>query len=147
MPRRVPRRRLGLGLPAAAGPQRGTQLDAEAGATEISSAAATIAADSGTSGVGAIVRGPARAAACSNGQLVQLSVAGLVVTTAAPPVAVTPVSDGIEKKVFSHAAGAEVVMLASLVSVTVSGLLGWPRGRDGDRGRRACASCRSVAVE
>jgi hypothetical protein len=61
-------------------------------------------------------------------QLVQLSVAGLVVAVAAPPLAVTPVRAGIEKKVFSHADGAAAVMLASLVSVTVSGLPGWPDG-------------------
>jgi hypothetical protein len=39
----------------------------------------------------------ARAAACRSDQLVQESVAGLVVTVAAPPLALTPVSDGIEK--------------------------------------------------
>ena len=44
---------------------------------------------------------------------------GLVVGVAAPPVAVTPVSAGMEKNVFSHAAGAVAVMLASLVRVTV----------------------------
>lgn len=43
-----------------------------------------------------------------------------------PPVALTPVRAGIEKYVASQAAGAEVVMLASLVSVTVSGLLAFP---------------------
>jgi hypothetical protein len=51
----------------------------------------------------------ARVAACSGDQLVQLSVAGLVVAVAAvaaPPEAVTPVRAGIEKKVFSHAFGA-----------------------------------------
>jgi hypothetical protein len=68
----------------------------------------------------------ARAAACSGDQLVQLSLAGLVVAVAAPPEAVTPVRAGIEKKVFSHAVGAAAVMLASLVSVTVSGLPPWP---------------------
>jgi hypothetical protein len=68
----------------------------------------------------------ARVAACSGGQLVQLSVAGLVVAVAAPPEAVTPVRAGIEKKVFSHAVGAAAVMLASLVSVTVRGLPPWP---------------------
>ena len=56
------------------------------------------------------------------GQLVQVSVAGVVVDVAAPPVAVTPVSDGMEKNEFSHAAGAAAVMLASLVSVTTKGL-------------------------
>jgi hypothetical protein len=55
-------------------------------------------------------------------QLVQLSETGLVVAVAAPPVAVTPVSAGIEKYVFSHADGAAAVMLASLVKVTESGL-------------------------
>jgi hypothetical protein len=48
------------------------------------------------------------------------------VAVAAPPVAATPVSAGIEKKELSHAAGAEVLMLASLVSVTASGLLACP---------------------
>jgi hypothetical protein len=51
----------------------------------------------------------ARVAACSGDQLVQLSVAGLVVAVAAvaaPSEAVTPVRVGIEKKVFSHAFGA-----------------------------------------
>jgi hypothetical protein len=64
----------------------------------------------------------ARVAVCSGDQLVQLSVTGLVVGVAAPPVAVTPVIAGIEKKVFSHAAGAAEVIEASLVSVTVNGL-------------------------
>ena len=59
-------------------------------------------------------------------QLVQLSVAGLVVAVAAPPVAVTPVSDGIEKYVLTQAAGAAAVMLASFVKVTVKGLLACP---------------------
>jgi len=53
-------------------------------------------------------------------------VAGLVVAVAAPPVAVSPVSDGIEKNVLTHAAGEADVMLASLVSVTVRGLLACP---------------------
>ena len=53
-------------------------------------------------------------------QLVQLSVVGLVAGVAAPPVAVTPVRDGIEKKVFTHAAGVAAVMLASLVIVAAS---------------------------
>jgi hypothetical protein len=51
---------------------------------------------------------------------VQESVAGLVVGVAAPPDAVTPVSDGIEKNVASQAAGAAAVIAASFVSVTVS---------------------------
>ena len=67
-----------------------------------------------------------RAAARRPDQLVQLSVAGLLVTVPAPPVALTPVSDGMEKNVFSQAAGAAAVMAASLVRVTVSGLFGWP---------------------
>ena len=53
---------------------------------------------------------------------VQPSVAGLDVAVAAPPVAATPVNDGIEKYVFSHAAGADEAMLASFVRVTTSGL-------------------------
>jgi hypothetical protein len=47
-------------------------------------------------------------------------VVGLVVAVApAVAEAVTPVSDGIEKNVFSQAAGLATVMLASLVNVTV----------------------------
>jgi hypothetical protein len=53
-------------------------------------------------------------------------VAGLVVAVPEPPVAVIPVRAGIEKKVLSHAAGADPVMLASLVIVTASGLFDWP---------------------
>ena len=45
---------------------------------------------------------------------------------AEPPVAVTPVNDGREKKVLAHAAGAAAVMLASLVKVTTKGLLAAP---------------------
>jgi len=59
-------------------------------------------------------------------QLVQESVAGLGVDVAAPPVAVTPVNDGIEKNVLIHAAGAAVVILASFVRVTTRGLLAAP---------------------
>jgi hypothetical protein len=55
-----------------------------------------------------------------------VSVTGDVVDVAAPPVAVTPVSDGMEKYVFAHAAGAADVMLASLVRVTTRGLLEAP---------------------
>jgi hypothetical protein len=55
-------------------------------------------------------------------QLVQASVAGVVVEVAAPPVAVMPVSDGKEKKVLAHAAGEAAVIEASLVKVTASGL-------------------------
>src|SRR5690242_12983104 len=54
------------------------------------------------------------------GQLVQPSVAGLVVAVAAPPVAVTPVRDGMEKYVLAHAAGDDELIVASLVMVTVS---------------------------
>src|SRR6185437_7800139 len=60
-------------------------------------------------------------------QLVQLSVAGLVVTGAVPPpVAVTPVSEGMEKKVSAHANGADELMNASSLSVTTSGLSASP---------------------
>jgi hypothetical protein len=59
-------------------------------------------------------------------QLVQLSVAGVVVEVPAPPVAVTPVMEGMEKYVLAQAAGEVVPMLASLVSVTAKGLLAWP---------------------
>src|SRR5579862_302217 len=59
-------------------------------------------------------------------QLVQASVAGVTVDVAAPPVAVTPVNDGIAKKVDSQAAGAVAPMLASLVSVTANGLFAPP---------------------
>jgi hypothetical protein len=51
---------------------------------------------------------------------------GLALAVAVPPVAATAVRDGMEKNVFSHAAGAAAVMLASFVTVTVSGLLAWP---------------------
>jgi hypothetical protein len=61
------------------------------------------------------------------GQLVQPSVAGLVVAVPVPPpVAVMPVNDGMEKNVLAHARGADSPMEASLVSVTVSGLLALP---------------------
>jgi len=53
-------------------------------------------------------------------------VAGLVVDVAAPPVAVMPVSEGMEKNVLAHAAGDVADMRASLVSVTTSGLLAAP---------------------
>jgi len=59
-------------------------------------------------------------------QLVQLSVAGLVVGVAAAPVAITPIRDGIEKYVLTQAAGTAAVMLASFVKVTVKGLLACP---------------------
>lgn len=52
-------------------------------------------------------------------QLVQESVAGLVVAVAAPPEAAMPVNDGNEKYVPSQAAGAPEVIVASLVNVTV----------------------------
>ena len=45
---------------------------------------------------------------------------------AAPPVAVTPVREGIEKYVFAQADGLVEAMLASFVSVTASGLFAWP---------------------
>ena len=53
---------------------------------------------------------------------------GVAATLAAPPIAAMPVSDGIEKNVFSQAAGAADVIEASLVSVTVKGLLALPLG-------------------
>jgi hypothetical protein len=59
-------------------------------------------------------------------QLVQASVAGVVVEVAAPPVAVMAVSEGKEKKVLAHAAGDAAVIEASLVKVTASGLFAWP---------------------
>jgi hypothetical protein len=55
-------------------------------------------------------------------------VTGVAVTVAAPPEAAIPVSDGIEKNVASHAAGAVNAIAASLVNVTVSGLLALPLG-------------------
>ena len=51
--------------------------------------------------------------------------AGLVVAVAAPPVAAKVVKEGMENQVFSQAAGAELVMEASLVKVTVKGLPVW----------------------
>jgi len=53
-------------------------------------------------------------------------VAGEVVEVAAPPLAVTPVSEGMENQVPAHAAGAALVMEASLVMVTTKGSLAWP---------------------
>jgi hypothetical protein len=53
-------------------------------------------------------------------------VAGVVVATAEPPLAVMPVKDGIERYALAQAAGAEAPMVASLVKVTVRGLLGAP---------------------
>jgi len=50
----------------------------------------------------------------------QLSLTGLDMAVAPPPLAATPVSDGIEKYVFSQAAGADDDIRASSVSVTVS---------------------------
>jgi hypothetical protein len=49
-----------------------------------------------------------------------------VVDVAEPPVAVTPVSEGMEKNVLAHAAGEAAPMSASLVSVTTSGLFAAP---------------------
>ena len=51
-----------------------------------------------------------------------------MVETADPPVAVMPVRDGIEKYASAQANGAEAPMVASLVRVTASGLLGAPLG-------------------
>ena len=45
---------------------------------------------------------------------------------AAPPVAVIPVNEGIEKKMAAQANGAVAAMLASLVRVTARGLLACP---------------------
>jgi hypothetical protein len=59
-------------------------------------------------------------------QLVQASEVGVVVEEAAPPVAVTPVRDGMEKKVAAQTAGEVVPMVASFVNVTTSGLLAAP---------------------
>src|SRR5580698_10369 len=52
--------------------------------------------------------------------------AGVVVETADPPLAVMPVRDGIERYAPAHANGADAPMVASLVSVTASGLSGAP---------------------
>lgn len=52
--------------------------------------------------------------------------AGDVVETADPPVAVMPVSDGMEREAFAQANGAEAPMVASLVRVTANGLFGVP---------------------
>jgi hypothetical protein len=48
------------------------------------------------------------------------------VDVAAPPVAVTPVKEGMEKYVLAQAEGLVEAMLASFVSVTASGLFAWP---------------------
>ncbi len=45
---------------------------------------------------------------------------------ALPPVAVTPVNDGMEKKVLAHAAGEVVDISASFVRVTTNGLFAAP---------------------
>ena len=55
-------------------------------------------------------------------QLLHVSITGLVVGVDELAVASTPVREGIEKKVFSHAAGAEAIMEASFVRLTTSGL-------------------------
>jgi hypothetical protein len=69
---------------------------------------------------------PAPRSSPQENQLVQESVAGLVVAAAAPPVVVMPVNDGMEKYVVAQAAGEAVVMDASLVNVTTSGLFDCP---------------------
>lgn len=96
------------------------QLDANA-APDIRDAAQTAPARTNETRLIPVSRNLAPTSDTSNNQLVQLSVAGLVVEVAAPPVAVTPVKDGIEKYVFSQAAGVADSMLASLVKVTTSG--------------------------
>jgi hypothetical protein len=53
------------------------------------------------------------------GQLVHASVAGPVVTVAAPPVAVTLVREGNEKKLPAQAAGALDAMVTSFVRLTL----------------------------
>lgn len=52
--------------------------------------------------------------------------AGDVVETADPPVAVMPAKEGIDREAFAHANGADAPMVASLVRVTASGLFGVP---------------------
>ena len=54
--------------------------------------------------------------------------AGVVVETADPPVAVMPVKEGIERYALGQASGVEAPMVASLLRVTASGLLGAPLG-------------------
>ena len=49
-----------------------------------------------------------------------------MVDVALPPVAVTPVNDGMEKKVLAHAAGEVVDISASFVRVTTNGLFAAP---------------------
>jgi len=83
-------------------PSAAAQVVAEAGTAQSRHAAVSTAANSGASGLGANTRGP-RSRRCLlavfplSGQLVQLSVAGDVVAVPAPPVAVTPVKEGMEK--------------------------------------------------
>ena len=61
------------------------------------------------------------------GQLVQPSLAGLVVgVPVPPPVAVIPVNAGMEKYVLAQASGADELMKASSLNVTTSGLLALP---------------------
>ena len=52
--------------------------------------------------------------------------AGVVVETADPPVAVIPMRGGIERYVFAQANGEEFPMVASSVRITASGLFGAP---------------------
>lgn len=53
---------------------------------------------------------------------------GGAATLTAPPITAMPVSGGIEKNVFSQAAGAAGSIEASLVSITVKGLFALPLG-------------------
>jgi hypothetical protein len=53
-------------------------------------------------------------------------VAGVVVESADPPVAVMPEKGGIERYTFAQAMGAELPMVASLARVTVRGSSGAP---------------------
>ncbi|MDQ1689764.1 MAG: hypothetical protein QOK42_2739 [Frankiaceae bacterium] len=66
--------------------------------------------------------GPIAGRACAleaAGQLVQELLPPLAVVVAAPPLAATPVSAGIEKYVLAQASGVPLAIVASLVRVTV----------------------------
>jgi hypothetical protein len=73
------------------------QLDAAAGPAEIPNTTLMVVADSSARVLRAGIRACGSVDVRRSGQLVQLSVAGLAVAVAVPPVAVTPVSDGMEK--------------------------------------------------
>jgi hypothetical protein len=93
----VPRVSPGLGFLLLAVLSTKGQFEADTGDAARSSPVKLMTAGSGASGLGANERGPRSRRYPLADQAVQLSVAGLVVAVAAPPVAVTAVKEGIEK--------------------------------------------------